>query len=318
MAPSVTLLCGGFGAARFLRGWSPSSSTLTCVVNTGDDHTHAGLLVSPDVDSVIYGLSGLFDEQRGWGRLDDTFVCADQLEMFGHGWFRVGDADLAVSLERTRLISAGVSMVSLTAAIASGLGVAATVLPMSERRVPTTVLTRDGAQLSLQEFLVRERAQPSVARVEVGSRGAAPASGVTVAIAAADLVVIAPSNPVSSISPILELEGVRELLGNRERPTIAISPVVCSVPPRTPPEGNRYHVREAFLRSVGAAHTPEGVAALYRGLIDGFVVDSRDEEHLAAVEACGSRTTTADTLASSNSDRQRLWDRVLTFGLGLG
>lgn len=317
MRPTVTLLCGGFGAARYVRGWSPSSSALTCVVNTGDDHMHAGLLVSPDVDSVIYGLSGHFDELTGWGRLDDTFLCSDQLARFGHGWFRVGDADLAISLERTRLIGAGASMVSLTARIASGFGVTATVLPMSERRVPTTVLTRDGAQLSLQEFLVRERAQPSVAQVDVGSRVATPASGVTEAIAEADLVVIAPSNPVSSISPILELEGVRELLANRERPTIAISPVVCSASPRTPPERGHYHVREVFLRSVGVAHTPEGVAELYRGLIDGFVVDSQDVEHLPAVEACVSRTMTADTLASSR-DRQRLWDRVLGFGLGLG
>ena len=318
MPPAVTVLCGGFGAARFLQGWSALSSTLTCVINTGDDHTHAGLLVSPDVDSVIYGLSGHFDELRGWGRLDDTFLCFDELARFGHDWFRVGDADLAVSLERTRLIGAGASMVSLTATIARGFGVMATVLPMSERRVPTTVLTRGGAQLSLQEFLVRERAQPNVARVDVGSRGAPPASGVTEAIAEADLVVIAPSNPISSISPILELEGVRELLRNRERPTIAISPVVCSVSPRTPPERSRYHVREVFLRSVGAAHTPEGVAELYRGLIDGFVVDAHDVEHLPAVEACGSLTTTADTLTSSSSDRQRLWDCVLRFGLGLG
>jgi LPPG:FO 2-phospho-L-lactate transferase len=287
------------------------------VVNTGDDHIHAGLLVSPDVDSVTYALSGHFDEERGWGRLEDTFACADELAKYGHGWFRVGDADLALSLERTLRADRGESKVSLTAAICAALGVRATVLPMTEASVPTKVVVGDGTKLLLQEYLVRDRARPSVDRIEIGSSGAPPASGVAEAIVSADLVVFAPSNPISSIGPILELAGLRNLLRDRQRPTVAISAVVCSRPPLTLAERTRYHVREVFLKSAGTTHTPEGVAELYHGLIDGFVVDARDAAHLGVVEEYVGQATMADTLSSSEIERKQLWEQVIEFGMAL-
>ncbi|HEY0399256.1 MAG TPA: 2-phospho-L-lactate transferase CofD family protein, partial [Acidimicrobiia bacterium] len=209
----VAVLCGGFGAARFLDGLRRLPGlTLTCIANTADDLDYLGVHVSPDVDTVTYALAGIFDEGRGFGVVGDTFRNAEALRRYGAGWFSVGDVDLATSIRRTDLLRAGATLSEVTAELARGLSVGAAVVPMSDDPVRTVVVTDEG-RLPFQEYLVRRRAQPLVRAVQQeGLETARPAPAVLPALAEADLVVLAPSSPVASLGPILALPGVRDAL----------------------------------------------------------------------------------------------------------
>ena len=293
----VAVLCGGFGAARFLDGLRRVPGVaLTCIANTADDLEYAGVHVSPDVDTVSYALAGLFDEQRGFGIVGDTFRNAEALRRFGSGWFAVGDVDLATSLRRTDLLAAGASLSEATADLVRGLGLDAAVVPMSDDPVRTVVVTDEG-RLTFQEYLVARRAQP------------APA--VLPTLADADLVILAPSSPVASVRPILGLPGVREAVG--ETTAVAITPVVSGVAPATPPEQSRARVREAFLAARGLPHTATAVAGLYADILDGFVLDERDAGEADAVGALGVDVLVADTLATG-TDRVAFAKAVLALG----
>lgn len=313
--PSVTVLCGGFGAARFLSGLRLVEGVdLTCVVNTADDFVYEGLSVSPDVDTVTYALAGRFDEERGWGLIGDTFGNAEALVRYGSGWFAVGDADLATHLTRTTLLGEGSTLAGVTAAVAAAMGVRARVLPMSDDPVRTAVIT-DAGRLPFQEYLVRHRAGPAVVAVEHdGLEAARPAPGVLHAIAGADLVVIAPSNPVASIGPILGLAGVREALAGRARRAVAVTPVVSAQAPGTGPERSRAGVRAAFMASRGMAHAATDVAAGYAGLVGRFVLDRRDSAEVSAIEGLGFEVLLADTLAPPR-ERPGLAAAVVDFSL---
>jgi LPPG:FO 2-phospho-L-lactate transferase len=310
----VTVLCGGFGAARFLSGLRGRTAGLCCVGNTADDLEWLGLHVSPDLDSVLYALAGCFDEERGWGLRGDTFHCNAALARHGAGWFQVGDQDMAQHLERTRLLREGRTLGEATARLAESWGVEARLLPMSDAPVRTFVSTDEGT-LPLQEYLVRRHAQPRVIAVDqAGMDLARPAPGVLAALEAADLVVLAPSNPVSSLGPILALPGVREALAGRGGGTVAVTPVVSGREPATPPEQGRARVRAAFLEARGVPHRAAAVAGLYRGLVDGFVLDQSDAGQHAEIEAMGVRVLCADTLAATASERAGLAAAVLAFG----
>ena len=310
----IAVLCGGFGAARFLCGLRGRGDELCCIVNTADDLEYLGLHVSPDLDSVLYALIGEFDEERGWGLRGDSFHCNAALARHGADWFHVGDRDMATHLERTRLLRAGHTLTEATAGLTAAWGVAARVLPMSDAPVRTVVSTDAGA-LTLQEYLVRHRAGPRVLGVEhAGLAGATPAPGVLDVLAAADLVVLAPSNPVSSLGPILALPGVRATLAGRAAGTVAVTPVVSGRPPATPPEQGRARVRAAFMEARGLPHRAAAVAGLYAGIAGGFVVDERDAAEEAEVAALGMRVLCADTLAASTTERVRLATAVLEFG----
>jgi len=314
----IAVLCGGFGAARFLSGLGERGAELCCVVNTADDLEYLGLHVSPDLDSVLYALAGEFDEERGWGLRGDTFHCNAALARHGADWFHVGDRDLATHLERTRQLRAGRTLSEATAELTSVWGVAARLLPMSDSPVRTVVRT-DAGPLTLQEYLVRHHAGPRVHGVDhAGRADAAPAPGVLDALAAAELVVLAPSNPVSSLGPILALPGVRETLAARAGGTVAVTPVVNGRPPATPPEQGRARVRAAFMEARGLPHRAAAVAGLYAGLVQGFVLDERDAAaESAEIDALGMRVLCADTLAASPGERRRLAGAVLEFGRGV-
>ena len=310
----IAVLCGGFGAARLLTGLVPVvNTTLTCVVNTADDLDYEGLHVSPDVDTVCYALAGRFDEERGWGLAGDTFGNATALRRYGSGWFAVGDEDLATHLHRSSLLQAGATLTAATADLARALGLPAQVLPMSDDRVRTRVIT-DGGPLSFQDFLVRHRAQPEVRDVELeGAERAKPAPGVVEAVREAALVIVAPSNPVASIGPILGLPGVAAALSARSAPTVAVTPVVSGQPPATLPERSRAHVRAAFLAARGFEHCATSVARAYGDLVDGFVLDHRDATERPAIEALGLHVLVADTLALPAA-RPALATAVIEFG----
>jgi LPPG:FO 2-phospho-L-lactate transferase len=306
----VAVLCGGFGAARFLDGLRRVPGLdLTCIVNTADDLDYAGVHVSPDVDTVTYALAGVYDEARGFGMMGDTFRNAEALRRYGFGWFAVGDADLATSLRRTERLRTGASLSEATAELAAALGVAAAVVPMTDDAVRTVVVTDEG-RLPFQDYLVARRARPAVRAVEhAGLAGARPAPAVVPALAAADLVVLAPSSPLASLAPILALPGVRAALATV--PVTAVSPVVSGRPPATPPERSRAHVRAAFMASAGLPHSATAVAGLYAGLADTFVVDEHDAAGEAGeIRALGLDVVAADTLATG-AGRVKLAEAVL-------
>jgi LPPG:FO 2-phospho-L-lactate transferase len=307
----VVVLCGGFGAARFLDGLRRVPDVaLTCIANTADDLEYTGVHVSPDVDTVSYALAGLFDETRGFGLIDDTFRNAEALRRYGLGWFAVGDVDLATSLRRTDLLRAGATLSEATADLARGLGLKAAVVPMSDDPVRTNVVTDEG-RLAFQEYLVARRAQPKVLAVEHdGLDAAQPAPAVLPALAEADLVILAPSSPVASVAPILGLPGVRAAVAAAR--SVAITPVVSGVAPATPPEQSRARVREAFMASAGLPHTAAAVAGCYAGVVDGFVLDERDAEEGDSIRALGLEVLLADTLATGDG-RVALAMAVLDF-----
>jgi len=302
----VTVLAGGVGAARFLAGLIRRTDPrrLTVIGNTGDDEEFFGLHVAPDLDTVVYTLAGLAPRRRGWGLAGDTFACLVALGGLGlPTWFRLGDRDLATHLARTAWLRAGWPLSRVTAALARAHGVRARVLPMTDDRVRTFVHT-DRGRLPFQEYLVRHRARGRVTRVEVaGARRARPAPGVLAALAASDALVIAPSNPLVSIGPILAVPGIRRALARRQAPAAAVSPLVGGRAVRGP--------LHRMLRGLGLEASPAGIARLYQGLVDLLVLDHVDRAWAPQVEALGVRTLVTDTLMRSPAHAARLAGIVL-------
>lgn len=314
--PSVAVLCGGFGAARFVPALAGVASELCCIVNTADDLDHLGVHISPDVDSVCYALAGRFDEDRGWGLVGDTFRCVDALDRHGQGWFRIGDEDLGFSLLRTARLRRGLTLSEATRRLTGDLGVDDHVLPMSDDPFRTIVHT-DAGTLEFQEYLVRHRAQPRVHGVEYrGLEWASPAPGVLSTLRTADVVLIAPSSPVASITPILRLPGVLDTLSSRRKPTIAVTPVVSGQAPGSAPERGRAVVRSTLMGCLGMPHRAAEVARLYGPFLDGFVLDERDSDQTSEIEAMGLWVLVADTLAGPDT-RPDLAAAILRFAASL-
>src|SRR5271167_4918324 len=226
----VVVFTGGTGGTKLVQGLQQviAPEDLTVIVNTGDDIEWWGLHVSPDVDSVLYGLSGLLSTDRGWGVENDSFRCLERMKQFGQpSWFGLGDLDLATHLTRTAMLRAGKSLSQATAELAAKLGIRSRVLPMSDERVSTMLDTPKGT-LTFQEYFVRERHQIEVRRVRFeGAQRAHPAPGVIESIEAATAVIFAPSNPVTSIGPILAVPGIREGLRRTKALVAAVSPIVA-------------------------------------------------------------------------------------------
>ena len=309
-APRLVALAGGVGAARFLRGLAPClpAASLTVVVNTADDVERHGLWVSPDIDSVVYGLADLHDRERGWGRREETWRCLQALDALGEDtWFQLGDLDLATHIWRTARRREGQGLAAITAAQCAALGVSTRVLPMSDD-VVTTRVTCEGGEMHLQEWFVRERCAPAVSAVRfAGARRARPAPMVLEAIAEADAVVVCPSNPVISVAPILAVPGVREAL--REVPLgVAVTPLIRGAAVKGPTVD--------LLRAVGVEATPAGVASLYADFCQAMVVDTRDADAAPAVTALGVRAVLTDTLMSDDAAARRLAMATLREGLG--
>jgi LPPG:FO 2-phospho-L-lactate transferase len=304
---SFVALAGGVGAARLLRGLAlvvPPEEILA-VVNTGDDREFYGVHVSPDLDIVTYTLADRVDPVRGYGLAGDSFELVDALARFGREtWFRLGDRDFATCLHRTLRLREGASLAAITDEIRRALGVAARLLPMSEDPCPTFVELEGGRRVHFEEYLVRDGAPDEVRAVDLGAaRRARPASGVLEAIAAAQAVIVCPSNPVVSIGPILALPGVREALARTAAPVVAISPIIGGAPVKGP--------AAQLLRGIGAEVSARGVAALYRGIARGFVLDLRDAEQVGDVAALGLEARAVDTLMTDAARAARLAEAAL-------
>lgn len=302
----VTLLSGGVGGAKLALGLYTvlPHGALTVVANTGDDIDLFGLRICPDADILAYTLAGRVNEATGWGVAGDTFATLEVTRALGGtGWFNLGDRDLGLHLFRTELLRKGLGLAEITQRIATALGLHCTLLPMCEQPVPTHLLT-DGGELHLQEYLVRDRAAPVVREVRFrGGEHATPAPGVCEAIAAADVVILAPSNPLISIGPILAVPGIRKALRDAPGLRLGVCPVVGGASLKGP--------TDRMLAQLGHAVSPAGVARLYADVLDVFAVDTQDAAAAPSVEALGLRCAVLPTVMSDLAAKQGLAQALL-------
>lgn len=300
----IVVLCGGVGAARFLSGLVRvrRPEDVTAIVNVADDETFHGLHVSPDLDTVLYTLAGIVDEARGWGIRGDTYRCGETLRALGaETWFQLGDLDLATHIRRSELLGAGQPLSQVTAALARALSVRTRILPVSDGRQATMVRTPAG-WLAFQEYFVKRATADAVLELRFEGE-VAPAPGVLDAIASAETVVLAPSNPFVSIGPILAVAGLRDALRDATAPIVAVSPIVGGAAIKGP--------AAAMLASLDHEVSPVGVAALYADFLDAMVIDERDRALAPRVAALGVRPVVAPTLMSDATARERLARDVL-------
>lgn len=295
----ITLFAGGTGGTKLAHGFAllDPPVELTVVANVGDDAEVHGVLVCPDIDALLYTLAGLIDEERGWGLRADTRTAAAMFERLGEPtWFELGDGDLATSVTRTRLLRDR-SLTEATAAMAASLGIAARILPATDDRYRTLIDTDEGT-LEFQEYFVHRRQAPEVRAVRHAGE-ARPAAGVLDAITEAELLVIGPSNPIVSIGPILALPGVRGALAAASAPTVAVSPIVAGRALKGP--------ADRMLASLGHEATSLGVARLYAGLADVFVVDEADAGLAPSIEqGAGMAVRVLPTVMRDDRDRASL------------
>jgi LPPG:FO 2-phospho-L-lactate transferase len=291
-ARPIVALAGGVGAARFLRGLTRVAppEDVVAIVNTGDDRRFYGVHVSPDLDIVTYTLAGIVDRERGFGIEGDRFAVVEALAALGHeSWFRLGDRDFATCQHRTLRLAQGAGLAEVTDEIRRAFGVAVRILPMSEDPCPTVVELSGGRRVHFEEYLVRDGAPSDVEAVDLtAARAARPAPGVLDALRGAGTLLLCPSNPVVSIGPILAVPGVREAIRASQAPAVAVTPIVGGRPIKGP--------ADILLRGVGAEVSARGVAALYRGVAGGFVLDAADRDQLADIEALGLRAAATDTI----------------------
>lgn len=294
----ITVLTGGTGGAKFVWGLAQMlpPEQLTVIVNTGDDVTWWGLHVSPDLDSVMYALAGKLSRDRGWGYEDDSFRVLERMRSLGaEAWFGVGDLDLATHLRRTQLLSIGKSLTQATAELCRAMGGKQRLLPMSDDPVQTIVTTPDG-DLSFQQYFVRERWKPAVVDVKFkGSENAITAPGVLQSIIHSDLVMIAPSNPITSIGPILSVSGVCDALRCTTAQVVAISPIVGNAAV-SGPAGEMMKMR-------GLPVSVVGIARYYRDLIDVLIADTQDEDKRVEIEATEVQAVFTNTIMKSDAEK---------------
>lgn len=304
----VVALAGGVGGAKLAAGLQAHlGERLTVVVNTADDLERHGLLVCPDHDTVMYTLAGLANREWGWGLEGETFAASEMLAGYGEEtWFRLGDRDLATHIVRTQRLRDGARLTEVSRQLAAALGVRATILPMTDDTVRTEVRTDDG-WLEFQDYFVRRHQEPEVHEVRFrGADAAAASAEVLAAFAAAEVIVVAPSNPIVSIGPILAVGGMRAAIDAarvRGVPVVAVSPIIAGRALKGP--------ADRMLTSLGHEASALGVARIYADWIDTFVLDSLDSELAGEVAALGIAPFVTDTVMADDADRARLAGEIL-------
>ena len=308
----VTLLAGGTGGAKLAGGLQAvlPHGDLTVIVNVGDDAEHHGLLVCPDLDTVMYTLAGLANREQGWGVAGDTFTAMAQLERYGaETWFRIGDADLATHVRRAHLMAEGAPLSAATAEMAAALGVPSHLLPATDDRLRTRLIT-DTGELDFQAYFVERRQRDEVRAVRFdGADAARPSPEALDALATAELLVIGPSNPIVSVGPILAIPGMREALLASPAPRIGVSGIVAGKALRGP--------ADRMLTSLGHESSALGVARLYEGLVELFVIDEADATLAPGIEALGMAVSVLPTVMRDDEDRARLARALVELGEGM-
>jgi LPPG:FO 2-phospho-L-lactate transferase len=303
----ITALAGGVGGAKLAAGLQDqlAPADLTVIVNTGDDFTHLGLRICPDLDTVCYTLAGIANPETGWGRDGETFHTLAEIERLGGPtWFRLGDLDLATHLERTRRLQVGQTLSQVTHQLCEGWGVRARVLPASDDTLATIVQTVHHGELPFQDYFVRLRCEPQVTGFRFsGAEVASPGPGVLDAIASSDCVVICPSNPWVSIAPVLAIPGIRAALGSKV--VVAVSPIVGGKAIKGP--------AAKMYAELGIEPSALAVAQSYRELAAGFVIDHQDAHLSQAITATGMRVLTTGTVMQSPADRARLAGEIISW-----
>ena len=302
----ITALAGGVGAARFLTGLVKivCQKDLSVIVNTGDDIELYGLHVSPDLDIVAYTLADIIDEEKGWGIRGDTFHFLDALKKFNcETWFNIGDKDLATHLYRTVRLKQGLGLSKVTSEVSQALGLKTTILPMTDDKFESRIVTRNGS-VHFEEYFVKNGSVDEVLGVEFpGANAAKPAAGVLDAIKNAELIVVCPSNPVVSIGTILLVKGVREALKQTNARIVAISPIIAGAPVKGP--------ADKLLRGLGLEVSAFSVAKLYADFLDTFIIDTADASEKNRIRQLGMKVKVTNTIMKSLADKVRLAKTVL-------
>ena len=302
----IVVLSGGTGGAKLVAGLAAimDPAQLTIICNTGDDCVFHGLHISPDIDTIIYTLAGLSDDEKGWGIRGDTFAALEQLRRLGNDvWFRLGDKDLATHITRTRLLNEGHTLSAATEKIRRALGITATILPVSDQRIDTRVETERG-EMSFQDFFVKERWEPEVIGVRfAGAESASATPTVLDSISRADAVIVCPSNPVTSIGPMLAVPGVRGALARARAPIVSISPIIGKVAFSGP--------ADKLMTACGFEASPLGVARCYYGFLGSLLIAREDRAGAPRIEELGIKAVCTDIRMQSRADKKRLAAEVL-------
>ncbi len=292
MVSTCAVLAGGVGAARLLRGMvrAVRPADVTAIVNTADDVKLHGLHISPDLDTVTYTLAGQDNSETGWGLVDETWQAMEMVNRYGGiDWFNLGDRDLGTHLYRTQRLGEGASLSEVTAEIARAWNIDVRLLPVTDDRIETRVTVVDEGEIGFQECFVRRRHDVAVSSVRFdGSHSCSPAPGVIDAISAARVVIVAPSNPVVSIGPVLAIPGIAGAIEARRADVVAVSPLVGGKALKGP--------ADRLMAELGLKPSVLGVAEFYRDLAGTLVIDEVDADQASAVEAIGLRCVVTDTI----------------------
>jgi LPPG:FO 2-phospho-L-lactate transferase len=304
----LVALTGGTGGAKLIHGLSyeirPEELTIVC--NTADDFVLYGLNISPDLDTIMYTLAGLSDDVKSWGVRGDMFRALEQFQQYGYEtWFKLGDRDLATHIIRTKLLRDGFTLSQVTEQLSHALGIHASILPMSDQRVETRVTTSDG-EISFQEYFVKQRWQPEVRRVVYwGIEATQPAPRVIEAIRDASAVILCPSNPITSIGPILAIPGIRDAIKGTAAPVVGVSPIIGASAISGP--------AHKLMAAQGQEASVYGVAKGYADLLDWFFIETEDARHQDSIEGLGIKTVTTSIRIGSLAERRRLTRELLAF-----
>jgi LPPG:FO 2-phospho-L-lactate transferase len=307
----IVALTGGVGGAKLALGLDClfPAGRLACVVNTGDDFDHLGLRICPDMDTLMYTLAGCSDQERGWGLANETWSFMRVLESLGGpGWFRLGDGDLAVHVERTHRLRAGESLTAVTTRLARALGIGTRILPMTDEPVATRVMTTEG-RLDFQDYFVARRAEPRLTGIEFsGHESAQLTEAVRSALASPGLqaIVLCPSNPWLSVDPILSVPGMRSAVRSAGVPVVAVCPLIAGRSVKGP--------TAKIMSELGIEANPRSIAMHYAGVADGLVIDAADATW---AELCPMPTHVTPTLMRSLEDRKRLAAETVEFAASL-
>ncbi len=296
---NIVVLIGGVGGAKLASGLAQivPARRLSFIVNTGDDFWHLGLRICPDLDTVMYTLAGLVNPQMGWGLQDDSFTALETLNKF-YGldtWFRLGDKDLATHLRRSQLLRAGHSLTAISERLSTALGVEAALLPMCDEEMPTMIETVEYGELAFQEYFVKQRWQPVLKSIRyVGCERSSLSARARAALSAADIVIIAPSNPWLSLAPILAVTGMRDILSSLNVPIVAVTPLIGGAAVKGP--------TAKIMSELGLEATAATIADFYTGIINGFVNDLQNQ----TIRRDELRTLQVNTLMKTEGDKRSL------------